>query len=246
MDSEWEKVQYPEGLQAIGYIRVSTISQENNTSLDGQEAAIRAFCEKTGLKVSKVYSDIQSGTDPERPGLKKALRAVKKFSASLVVLRVDRLSRSVKHMLDILDRLKSLHAPLRVVELDTDSMTHSGRMILTITTAVAEFEHSLILERTQAGRALKSVSGGYSYGAPSYGKISIDHELITVDSEVRVIGLIKTLRNKNYTYRDIATALNNRNIKPKRGDKWHASSVHKIYKRGTSDDKPSGRPAKHK
>src|SRR5258705_553504 len=81
--------------KAVGYIRVSTQMQAaDGLSLDAQTAAIKAYCSAHGLKLQKIYSDIESGGKDDRDGLAKALSHEAEV---FVVLKFDRLSRSIKH-----------------------------------------------------------------------------------------------------------------------------------------------------
>jgi DNA invertase Pin-like site-specific DNA recombinase len=125
----------------IGYARVSTLEQ--NAQLQ-QDALNEAGCEK-------IYTDQVSGVKEDRPGLQEALDYVRKGD-SLVVWRLDRLGRSLKH-------LESRSVGLVSLQEGLDTTTAGGRLIFHIFGALAEFERNLIRERTQAGLAAARARG---------------------------------------------------------------------------------------
>jgi DNA invertase Pin-like site-specific DNA recombinase len=124
----------------IGYARVSTDDQ----NLDLQKDALtRAGCEK-------VLEDHQSGAKAERPGLKSVLQYAREGD-TLVVWRLDRLSRSLKDLIEMVSQLESRGIGLKSLHESLDTSSSSGKLIFHIFGALAEFERNLIRERTQAG-----------------------------------------------------------------------------------------------
>jgi len=124
----------------IGYARVSTSEQETALQLDALHAAgvYRVFAEKT------------SGVGP-RPELQRALVALEPDD-TLVVYKVDRLARSLKDLLQLLERLRSAGCSLRSLTEPVDTSSAMGELVLQILGAVAQFERSIIRERCEAGR----------------------------------------------------------------------------------------------
>src|SRR3569832_1381017 len=91
--------------RAIGYIRVSTDMQANEgLSLSAQQAAIEQYCALHGLKLVKVYKDVLSGAKDQRPGLREALDSLERDASVLIVLKFDRLSRSIRHFCEVYER----------------------------------------------------------------------------------------------------------------------------------------------
>jgi DNA invertase Pin-like site-specific DNA recombinase len=131
----------------IGYARVSTVDQ---TLALQQDALLAAGCEK-------VFTETASGTTADPPVLKEALDYARE-SDLLVVWRLDRLCRSAKDALTIADDLHKRSIGLKIL---TGSYTPSGegKFFFTLMAAVAELEHSHILERTQAGLAAARARG---------------------------------------------------------------------------------------
>ncbi len=124
----------------VGYARVSTDDQ----NLDLQRDALNnAGCEQ-------LFEDQLSGAKAERPGLQQALQYARDGD-TLVVWRLDRLSRSLKDLIEMVALLESKDIGLRSLQEAIDTQTSGGKLIFHIFGALAEFERNLIRERTQAG-----------------------------------------------------------------------------------------------
>ncbi len=124
----------------VGYARVSTDDQNLNLQRD---ALNQAGCEQ-------IFEDQFSGAKAERPGLHQALQYARS-SDTIVVWRLDRLSRSLKDLIEMVTRLESKGIGLKSLQEDIDTSSSSGKLIFHIFGALAEFERNLIRERTQAG-----------------------------------------------------------------------------------------------
>ena len=135
--------------QQIGYARVSTQGQdlEQQRIALGQNGCQRIFEEKV------------SGAKRDRPELSRLLDHLRPGDV-LTVTRLDRLARSTTDLLHIAERLKEINAGLRsLAEPWADTTSPAGRMVLTIFAGIADFERSLIGERTSAGRAAAKAKG---------------------------------------------------------------------------------------
>ena len=124
----------------VGYARVSTQDQ----NLDLQVKALT----KAGCK--KVFDDKISGTRAERPGLTSAL-AMLREGDTLVVWKLDRLGRSVKHLVDLVGELHRQGVQFKSLTDSIDTGTASGRFFFHVMASLAEMERELIVERTCAG-----------------------------------------------------------------------------------------------
>lgn len=138
----------------IGYMRVSTGEQSLNLQRD---ALSRSGCERT-------YEDTCSGRAAERPGLSKALDAARKGDA-LVVWKLDRIGRSLPHVVGLVGDLQKRGVGLKVLTGDVDTTTVTGRLVFGIFATLAEFERDLIHERTMAG-LVAARARGRSGGRP--------------------------------------------------------------------------------
>ncbi|EBK1728442.1 recombinase family protein [Salmonella enterica subsp. enterica serovar Virchow] len=132
----------------IGYIRVSTNDQ--NTDLQ-RNALISAECEQ-------IFDDKMSGTKANRPGLKRALKALK-TGDTLVVWKLDRLGRSVKNLVGLISELHERKIHFQSLTDSIDTGTPMGRFFFHVMSALAEMERELIVERTNAGLAAARAQG---------------------------------------------------------------------------------------
>ncbi len=124
----------------IGYARVSTQDQ----NLDLQIEALR----KAGCQ--KVFEDKLSGSRADRPGLAKALEMVREGD-TLVIWKLDRLGRSVKHLVDLVGELHARDVQFRSLTDAIDTSTPAGRFFFHVMASLAEMERELTVERTRAG-----------------------------------------------------------------------------------------------
>ena len=131
--------QVPVG-QLIGYARVSTASQDLALQRDALE---RAGCDR-------LYDDTGSGSIRHRPELDACLDYLR-AGDTLVVWRLDRLGRSLRHLIETIGDLEQRNVGFRSLTEGLDTTTAAGRLTLHIFAALAEFERALVLERTRAG-----------------------------------------------------------------------------------------------
>jgi DNA invertase Pin-like site-specific DNA recombinase len=124
----------------IGYARVSTQDQTLNLQKDALE--------KIGC--TKIFTDTASGAKAERNGLEEALEYVREGD-TLVVWRLDRLGRSLKHLIETITKLNNRKIGFKSITENIDTTTSSGKLVFHIFGALAEFERDIIRERTQAG-----------------------------------------------------------------------------------------------
>lgn len=139
----------------VGYTRVSTAEQaDSGLSMAAQRARIEAYCQARDFELVAIEEDAgESGSiqPSKRAGLTRALQHLERGRAKgLIVLRLDRLSRSVMDTLGVADQFKRRDWQLVSVAENLETHTPSGRLFLTILAAMNEHERSLIAERTQA------------------------------------------------------------------------------------------------
>lgn len=124
----------------IGYARVSTHDQTLNLQKDALEQ----------IGCTKIFTDTASGATFERKGLDEALAYVREGD-TLVVWRLDRLGRSLKHLIETITNLNNRKIGFRSIQENIDTTTSGGKLVFHIFGALAEFERDIIRERTQAG-----------------------------------------------------------------------------------------------
>ena len=139
----------------IGYARVS--KADGSQLLDLQrDALIHA-----GVDAERIYEDRASGRKDHRPGLVACMKALQPDN-TLVVWKLDRLGRDLKHLVTVVDTLRAAGIGLRVLAgagAEIDTTTANGRLVFGIFAALAEFERELIRERTIAGLAAARARG---------------------------------------------------------------------------------------
>lgn len=139
----------------IGYARVSKVA--GSQSLDLQQDELRS----AGVDPNNIYEDHASGTRNDRPGLAACLKSLREGDV-LVVWKLDRLGRSLAHLVNTVKDLSDRNIGLRVLTgkgAQIDTTTASGRMVFGIFATLAEFERDLIRERTVAGLAAARARG---------------------------------------------------------------------------------------
>ena len=143
----------------VGYARISTLDPA--ASLKTQERDLRdAGCKR--IFVERVFSVDM----PNRVQLSEALAFVRQGD-TLVVTKLDRLARSVAHLLEVLAKLEAKGASLRIVSMNIDTFTATGKLMLSVLGAVGAFEREIMLERQREGIAKAKAQGRYKGRAPT-------------------------------------------------------------------------------
>jgi DNA invertase Pin-like site-specific DNA recombinase len=204
-------------IRACGYIRVSTEEQAiSGAGLEAQRAAIVSEVERRGWELIGIFEDAgASGKSlAGRLGLAAAIEAVEKGDAdTLVVAKLDRLSRSLLDFAGLLDRSRRKSWSLVALDL-VDTTTPAGELMAHILATFSQFERRLIGERTRLALAQKQREG-VRLGRPS-----------VMDVEVR--DRIEREREAGRTYAAIADALTEEGVPTAHGGRrWHASTVRK-------------------
>jgi DNA invertase Pin-like site-specific DNA recombinase len=166
----------------IGYARVSTAEQEMALQLDALRSA---GCDR-------IFEDRASGARTDRPGLAQALAFVRK-SDVLITWKLDRLARSLPHLIETVNQLEKTGAGLQSLTEAIDTTTPGGRLVFHVFGALAQFERDLIRERTHAGLA----------AAASRGRRGGRKPVVTAEKLARAKALIA----KGLTVRETASRL---------------------------------------
>ena len=132
----------------VGYARVSTDEQTLNLQNDALQAS---GCQH-------IFTDTASGAKRDRPGLDEAIHFVRSGD-TLVVWRLDRLGRSLKHLIETVGALEERGIGFRSLQENIDTTTSGGKLVFHVFGALAEFERGLIRERTNAGLAAARARG---------------------------------------------------------------------------------------
>ena len=145
----------------IGYMRVSKADGSQSTDLQ-RDALIVA-----GVSPAHLYEDMASGRRDDRPGLAACLKALREGD-TLIVWKLDRLGRDLRHLINTVHDLTARSVGLKVAGhgAAVDTTTAAGKLVFGIFAALAEFERELISERTVAGPSRRALAAGKE-GAPS-------------------------------------------------------------------------------
>ena len=213
----------------VAYARVSTAKQgKSGLGLEAQEEAIRAFLKADDNLLAPTYVEVESGKRSDRPQLEAALHHAKLTGATILVAKLDRLTRNVRFLLTLLE------AGVEVAFCDLPHVKGPmGRFILTQMASVAELEAGLISERTKA--ALKAArERGVKLGG--FRGVKVDQSLGVAERQRRALEYASRVAPEierikasgGESLRDIATELNNRGVSTRRGGPWSASQVARV------------------
>ena len=173
----------------MGYARVSTVDQ---TLALQQDALRQAGCDR-------LFTDVLSGSTTERPGLADALDHLRAGDV-LVVWKLDRLGRSLSHLMAVVEQLHQQGIGFRSLSEQMDTTTAGGQLIFHIFGALAEFERALIRERTQAGLAAARSRGRVGGRRPklSPDQIEMARQLLATRSAAEVAEALHVSRATVY------------------------------------------------
>jgi site-specific DNA recombinase len=219
-------------MKAIGYVRVSTDKQaEAGVSLEAQAGKIRAMAAVHSAELLDVIVDGgESAKSLQRPGMERLLALVDSREVqAVIVAKLDRLTRSVRDLCELLERFERRGVALISVAESLDTSSAAGRLVLNIMTAVSQWEREAIGERTRDALSHKR-SNGERVGNIAYGyRLSGDGTHLEPDeAEHAVVVRIATLRQARKTLREIARDLNQRGCRTRRGSEWRHEYVKRI------------------
>lgn len=221
---------------AIGYVRVSTDKQAaEGVSLEAQRSKVRAYCDLYGFDLMGIEADEgESASSLKRSGLERALATLDAGEAdALVVVKLDRLTRSVRDLDTLLTRYfaEGDHALVSVAE-QVDTTTATGRMILNVLMSVSQWEREVIGERTSAALQHKKANGEYTGGKVPYGfALAADGATLVEDqAEQAVIGAVIEYRGAGLSLRKIADRLASDGFTTRKGGKFYAQQISNIIK----------------
>jgi DNA invertase Pin-like site-specific DNA recombinase len=213
--------------QFVIYTRVSTRRQgDSGLGLDAQHRDIQLYLStyaEVPFEVLGEFQDIESGANSDRPELAKAIELAEKTSATLLVAKLDRLSRKVSFISTLMDRKK--------LNLTVASMPHADKFQLHIYAALAEQEREFISLRTKA--ALAPLKGTGKLGG-NRGNIDKANEAARAMADThaqKVIDTVLPLKKAGRTLQQIADTLNKTGVTTARGGKWYPTTVKNVLSR---------------
>ncbi|MGD0756498.1 MAG: recombinase family protein [Bacteroidales bacterium] len=215
----------------VTYYRVSTQKQGvSGLGLDAQKTSVLNYISKNGNVILSEFVEIESGKNDNRPELQKALNLCKEKNATLVIAKLDRLSRNLSFISSLMD------AKVKFICCD---MPDASELTIHIFASLAQWERKRISERTkEALKAKKQKEPSWKPGTNNLTSEGYQKAYKTIsynaknDQSVRFAWhYIKPLREKGYTLQAIADALNKEGYKTRTGKKFFPSQVLKIINR---------------
>ena len=214
----------------VAYRRVSTDKQgASGLGLEAQEAAVAAYVTATGCDLVGTYTEIESGRRNNRAELDRAIAHAKRSKATLVIAKMDRLSRNVAFIANLLE------SGVDFVACDNP---HANRLTVHILAAVAEQEIRAISERTRlALAAYKARPNSRPLGKNNLTREGTllgarrgaeTHRKAKVDAYADLLPMLKSLRVQGLSYETIARHLNSQGHVTRRSAKWNAAQVRRV------------------
>lgn len=214
------------------YARVSLESQaREGVSLSAQIARLKAYCEavRPGEEVRVVVDEGVSAKSLERPALSALLADCKARRVSaVVVLKLDRLTRSVRDLADLLELFEKSNVALCSLSESLDTSTASGRLMLNLLASVSQWEREAIAERTSFALAHKRRSGDV-YGPVPFGFKREGSKLVRDNEQFETLQKIRSMRADGQSLRRIVAWLNENGVKTPRGSsRWFVNTLHQV------------------
>lgn len=220
-------------MQAIGYIRVSTLEQSREgVSMEMQAAKIRAYAELNDFELIEIVSDdgISAKAIKGRDGIQKVLESVRtKKTAAVIIYKLDRLARNTIESLEMAKMMDKSGVALHSITEKLDTQSAMGKFFFTLTASLAEMERNIISERTSAALQEKRRQGKLAGKIPFGFTLAADGEALLENSqEKESLEIMRELRGRGLSLRAIASELESRGIKAKNGGRWHAKVIQGI------------------
>jgi DNA invertase Pin-like site-specific DNA recombinase len=223
-------------MKIVAYYRVSTKRQgESGLGIEGQRAAVQAYAQQAGGVIVAEYVEVESGRKSDRPKLRDAIGCAKLAGATLVVAKLDRLSRNVAFLATMME------AGVKFVAADNPA---ANELTIHVLAAVAQAEAKAISERTKAALAAYKARGGKLGGSrPECRNLTDDARrrgihaagvAVKAKADAAYMFLyakVKEWRQAGQSYQQIADQLNADGIPTRRGGKWAAMTVLRVERR---------------
>lgn len=217
-------------MNCIIYVRVSTDEQaKHGYSIAAQQEKLEAFCLSQGWNIYDIYiDDGYSAKDLNRPKFTAMMGVIKNENIDvLLVYRLDRLTRSVIDLYEILSVLDEYNCKFKSATEVYDTTNAMGRLFITLVAAIAQWERENLAERVRLGMEKKTKLGKWKGGLAPYGYKVIDKALVINDEEIEVVKAIFEL-SKTTGFFTIAKMLNERGYPTRRGSDWHVDTIRDI------------------
>ena len=227
-----------ETIRGAGYVRVSSMDQTDNTSLEAQHGQIESYCRLKGIRLVEVFSDPGvSGGKPLalRPAGGQLLEKIRNREIDCVVFpKLDRGFRSASDCLNVIEQWQVQGIALHIVDLggnSVDTTSPAGKFMISVLAAAAEMERSLIAERCNSGRKARQAAGQRIGEVPFGWDLFLDRKtLVANEKEQESIRLIVSLHKSGHSLRSIAVELEKKGIQSKKGGRWTHKQIKSILR----------------
>ncbi len=225
--------------KVVGYARVSTIEQaETGISLDAQRHRLQAYADAHALTLVRVETDagLSAKRTNNRPALQRALLSLKRGEATgLVAVKLDRLSRTTRDVLDLVARAEKESWALHSIEERLDTSSAQGRFVVTLLGALSQLEREQAAERTKTAMAELRRQGKRISGRPPFGFRFEDGRVVEVAEEQIILRRIRELRAAGKGCYAVASQLNrDRVLNPRTGREWFFGTVRSVMRTAAS------------
>ncbi len=222
-------------MRVATYTRISTDEDHQPYSLEAQERRLAAYVQsQEDWALTKRYTDRMTGSTLDRPDLQRALADARHHRYDLfLVYRVDRLSRSVRGLSQILEDLDRVGVVFRSATEPFDTSAPAGRMMVQLLGIFAEFERATLIDRVVAGMERKAALGGYLGGPTPLGyRVRPKTSLLEVDeAQEPIVRLIFSLYvDKKLGTRSVANWLNEHGHRTRAGRPWSHQTVFNVLR----------------
>lgn len=228
-------------MAAYGYVRVSTEDQgRSGLSLDHQRRKVEGYADLHDLPMADVVEDVASAKTLKRDGL-TALLARLKSGDVVIVAKLDRLTRSVRDLADVLDLFTRRGASLVSVGEHLDTGSAAGRLVLNVMASVSQWEREAIAERTSDALQARKRRGLVATSEAPYGYMAdAERRLVACPHEQHVLAAMRELRGQGLSTRATAASLNAQGFTTRAGGAWRQEYVSRIER--ASSETPSTEP----
>lgn len=219
---------------ALLYTRVSTNMQvEEGFSLDAQDSQLTKYCDTHNIQIIGKFCDegISGWTISKRPQLQALIKTLRP-GYILICAALNRLSRNAKQLLEIYDVISNKQCEIILLDLQLDTSSPAGKMMLTMMSSFAEYERGMISERVTNTMGYLTENNLLKTKPPYGWKRDEFGELKEIETEQIVIELIKTIINKNpkININRLTATLNGKNVRNRKGKPFHNSTIFSIIK----------------
>lgn len=220
-------------LRIVAYTRVSTEEQAaEGVSLEAQRVRLEAYCTAQGWAAPEVVIDAGiSAKSLDRPGLTQVLNDVRRKKVDvLLVLKLDRLTRSVADLAPLVKTLERGNCQLVSLGESLDTTTAAGRLMLNLLVSVSQWEREAIAERTTTAlRHMRDTRQAYNHTPLGFRREG--DRLIEDDLEMKTARRVVKLYREGRSMNQIAVTMNEGKVPTKLGGRWHASTVKRVLDR---------------